>query len=269
MDATSALPTVYIPHGGGPCFSLDSPDPFARAWDGLGAWLRTLLSTLAVEPKAIVVVSAHWEARVPTVTASAKPPLIYDYSGFPPHTYALEYPAPGSPDLALRIVGLLEAAGIRAAADARRGFDHGVFVPLMLVAPAATIPIVQLSLRAGLDPAAHLAMGRALQPLRSEGVLLIGSGMSYHNMEAAFRGGTPPGAATFDRWLRATVEAEPTVRDARLIAWQQAPDARLAHPREEHLIPLFVAAGAAGADPGASTFGERILGFEISGFRFG
>jgi aromatic ring-opening dioxygenase catalytic subunit (LigB family) len=241
MQAATVLPTLYIPHGGGPCFFIDSPPEFARAWDGLGSWLRALPSTLDVQPGAIVVVSAHWEAGVPTVTAAAAPPLIYDYSGFPPHTYELEYPAPGSPELATRIVRLLEASGIAAAADPRRGFD----------------------------PALHLAIGRALTPLRSEGVLIVGSGMSFHNM-SALRGATPPaGAATFDRWLRATVEAEPAAREARLVAWRHAPDARLAHPREEHLIPLLVAAGAAGNDAGVCVFGERILGCEISGFRFG
>jgi aromatic ring-opening dioxygenase catalytic subunit (LigB family) len=263
------LPTLYLPHGGGPCFFMDWPPGLAGAWDPLAAWLRGIAASLPAAPRAIVVVSAHWEAPRPTVTARADPPLIYDYSGFPAHTYALRYAAPGAPEVAARVQSLLRGAGIPAAADEQRGFDHGVFVPFLLLAPNADIPIVQLSLVEGLDPAAHLAIGRALEPLRHEGVLLVGSGMSYHNLGAFMRPGASPGAESFDTWLHETLTADGDARQARLSAWERAPSARLAHPREEHLLPLMVAAGAAPSDPGARTFHDRIWGTPISGYQFG
>lgn len=263
------LPTLYLPHGGGPCFFMEWPAGLAGAWDPLAAWLRGLAASLPSAPKAIVVVSAHWEAPRPTVTARPDPPLIYDYSGFPPHTYELRYAAPGAPAIAARVQSLLRAAGIPAAADEQRGFDHGVFVPFLLVAPNADIPIVQLSLVDDLDAAAHIAIGRALEPLRHEGVLLVGSGMSYHNLGAFMRPGASPGAEPFDNWLHETLTADAGARQARLAAWDQAPGARLAHPREEHLLPLMVAAGAAPSDPGVRTFHDRIWGTPISGYQFG
>jgi aromatic ring-opening dioxygenase catalytic subunit (LigB family) len=237
-------------------------------WDSLGAWLRGIRDELPARPSAIVVVSAHWEAPRPTVTASADPELIYDYHGFPAHTYELTYPAPGSPSLAARVQSLLGAAGIEASADEQRGFDHGVFVPLKLIEPEAGIPIVQLSLVRGLDPAQHLAIGRALAPLRDEGVLIVGSGMSYHNTRAMM-GAAPIDGEPFDNWLNETVAADADTRAARLSAWERAPGARAAHPREEHLLPLMVVAGAAGADPGTTVFHDRLLGAPTSAFRFG
>ncbi len=175
-------PTLYLPHGGGPCFFMEWTRGPRDTWDRMAQWLRDVPGSLPATPTALLVVSAHWEAPVPSVTSSASPPLLYDYSGFPPSTYELQWPAPGSPDLAARVQGLLGRAGIDARADGQRGFDHGVFVPLKVAYPDPRIPTVQLSLRAGLDPAEHLAIGRALAPLRDEGVLIVGSGMSYHNM---------------------------------------------------------------------------------------
>jgi aromatic ring-opening dioxygenase catalytic subunit (LigB family) len=261
------LPTIYIPHGGGPCFFMDPP--MARPWDSLAAFLRELPSTLPARPSAIVVVSAHWEAAQPTVTGRVDPPLIFDYYGFPPETYALRYDAPGSPQIARRVTDLLGAAGIAASTDARRGFDHGVFIPFMLIEPAGAIPIVELSLVASLDAAQHLAIGEALAPLRDEGVLLVGSGMSYHNVPAFLSSSKAIGSETFDTWLAQTATAEPQARSAGLRDWQAAPDARFAHPREEHLLPLMVAAGAAGHDRGRLIFHERIIGAPIASYRFG
>jgi len=214
--------------------------------------------------KQLLVISAHWEEQVPTVTAAAAPGLLYDYQGFPRHTYALQWPAPGSPELAGRVQSLMSAAGIDHAADAKRGLDHGVFVPLKLSYPEARIPTVQLSLRRGLDPAEHLAIGRALTPLRDEGVLIIGSGMSYHNMRGFLRPSAKHHSAPFDGWLAETVALPGPARDARLRAWDKAPSARASHPREEHLLPLMVAAGAAGTDPGRRVFRDEVMGAVVS-----
>jgi aromatic ring-opening dioxygenase catalytic subunit (LigB family) len=265
--ASEPLPTFFIPHGGGPCFFM--PGPMARMWDSLATFLRGVISTLPVAPTAIIVVSAHWEERQPTVTSRIDPPLIFDYYGFPPETYQLRYDVPGSPAIAQRVTELLGAAGISSGADADRGFDHGVFIPFLLVAPEAKIPIVELSLVASLDPAQHLAIGEALAPLRSEGVLIVGSGMSYHNMRSFFVPQDTVDSARFDTWLTQTAVAEPAARTAGLRAWQNAPDARHAHPREEHLMPLMVAAGAAGNDRGTHVFGDRIGSATISAYRFG
>jgi aromatic ring-opening dioxygenase catalytic subunit (LigB family) len=260
------LPTFFLPHGGGPCFFMNAPA--ARAWDSLAAFLRNVPSTLPQRPQAIVVISAHWEAAQPTVTSRVDPPLVYDYSGFPPETYTLRYDVPGSPQIAQRVIDLLAGAAIVAAADEVRGLDHGVFIPFMLIEPAADIPIVELSLIAGLDAAAHLRVGAALAPLRDEGILIVGSGMSYHNMRG-FGQSPAAGSDTFDAWLTQTALAEPSTRTQRLRAWENAPAARLAHPRAEHLLPLMVAAGAAGDDRGTHAFADRIIGATISGYRFG
>jgi len=238
-------------------------------WDRVAAFLRGLDASLPARPKALLVISGHWEAPVARVTTARRPSLIYDYSGFPAHTYALTWPAPGSPELAARVQQLLEEAGVDSGADETRGFDHGVFVPLKVVYPEAQVPTVQLSLRTGLDPAAHLAVGRALAPLRDEGVLILGSGMSYHNMRAFRTSAAREPSARFDAWLTEAVAEERTARDAALIAWTQAPAARESHPREEHLMPLMVAAGAAGDDRGRSVLRDEVMGAVVSAFRFG
>src|SRR5689334_8631112 len=159
--------------------------------DRLAGYLRSVRDVPPVAPRALLVVSAHWEEPVPTVMTSAHPAMLYDYYGFPPESYQLTWPAPGDPALAGRVRELLGNAGFATAEDTERGFDHGTFVPLKVTYPEAEIPCVQLSLRRGLDPAEHIAMGRALAPLRDEGVLIVGSGMSYHNLRvfgAAGRG---------------------------------------------------------------------------------
>ncbi len=175
------LPTLFIPHGGGPCFFMEPPPSAPQLWDRLAAYLRGIDASLGRRPRAVLVISGHWEAARPTLNTAAQPPLLFDYHEFPEHTYHLHYPAPGSPVLASRVRELLDSAAIESDSDDARGLDHGVFVPFLLVYPQADVPIVQLSLQAGLDPAAHLAIGRALAPLRDEGVLIVGSGMSYHN----------------------------------------------------------------------------------------
>jgi aromatic ring-opening dioxygenase catalytic subunit (LigB family) len=196
-----------------------------------------------------------------------RPPLLFDYYGFPPESYELTWPAPGDAALAQRVRGLLEGAGFKTGADAQRGFDHGTFVPLKLTYPAADVPTVQLSLKRGLDPAEHLAMGRALAPLRDEGVLLVGSGMSYHNLRAFGPAGHGP-AAVFDEWLRDAMATDPAERARRLEQWAKAPSARDAHPREEHLLPLMVVVGAAGDDRASVAYGGTLRGLKISAFHF-
>jgi aromatic ring-opening dioxygenase catalytic subunit (LigB family) len=261
------LPTVFLPHGAGPCFFMEWQRGPADAWDRTAAYLRDLVASLPERPSAILVVSGHWEAPEFTVGSGRWPELIYDYSGFPEHTYRLTFEALGSPGLARRVRRLLDAAGIASADDPDHGWDHGVFVPLKLVTPDADIPVVQLSLKAGLDAAAHLAAGRALAPLRDEGVLIVGSGMSWHNMRG-FSPAFTERSATFDAWLETAV-ADPAGRDAALARWDEAPHAREAHPREEHLLPLMVAAGAATGEPGRIAFRDTVMDVVISAVEFG
>jgi aromatic ring-opening dioxygenase catalytic subunit (LigB family) len=271
-SSSQRLPTVFIPHGGGPCFFMDPPASAPQLWDRLGAFLRGLGTSIGTRPRALLVISAHWENAKPTVNSGAQPPMLFDYHGFPEHTYRLRYPAPGSPALAGRVRELLGANAIESSQDAERGYDHGVFVPLLLAYPDADIPIVQLSLQTGLDPATHLAMGRALAPLREEGVLIIGSGMSYHNLREFFSTSASAMAAAerFDGALNAAVEtADPEQREAALAAWQQMPDAIACHPRAEHLLPLLVAAGAAADDAGRRVYHDHLFGKALSAWQFG
>ena len=259
------LPTYFIPHGGGPCFFMewDPPD----TWNKMGDWLKNLPRGME-KPKAVIVISGHWEEDAFAVTANPAPQLIYDYHGFPPETYQIKYPAPGAPELAKKVVALLTKAGLPARLDARRGFDHGVFIPFKLIYPEADVPVIQLSLKEDMDPAEHLAAGRALAPLRDEGVLIVGSGMSYHNLPRFMRGGGSSDAKIFDDWLTAAATADPKRRDELLSHWAEAPSARQAHPREEHLMPLMVAAGAAGGDKGRQVLADTVMGCAISAYKF-
>lgn len=235
----------------------------------MAAWLSRLHKLAGGRPEAVVVISGHWEEPEFTVNAGAHPPLLFDYYGFPEHTYRLEYPAPGSPALAREICDLLEAAGIPTQQDCTRGFDHGVFIPFKLIYPEADIPIVQLSLKEGLDPAEHIAAGRAIAPLRERGVLIVGSGMSYHNLREMGRD-VRAVSDQWDAWLTDAVCApSAAIRSERLSRWQEAPGARRAHPREEHLIPLMIAAGAGSDDLGSKVFTDHVVGTTVSAFQFG
>lgn len=266
---TAKFPTLFVPHGGGPCFFMDWNPP--DAWDGMANWLRSVAGLVGARPQAVLVISAHWEAPAFTVNTQAAPGLLYDYYGFPAHTYELTYPAPGAPALAAEVRGLVAAAGLPVAEENERGLDHGVFVPFKLIYPDADIPIVQLSLRVGLDPAAHIAAGRALAPLREQGVLIVGTGMSYHNMQRFQRDGKgfDPDSQRFDTWLANTVARPAAEREQALVGWERAPAARAAHPQEEHLLPLHMAAGAASGDGGWQVFQDRVLGSTQSAFMFG
>jgi aromatic ring-opening dioxygenase catalytic subunit (LigB family) len=269
MDASNAKqPAIFLPHGGGPCFFMDWNWGPADTWLKTQHFLEGLAATLPATPKAMVVISGHWEEPAFTVGTAAQPRLIFDYSGFPEHTYRLTWPAPGDPALAARVTEMLKQAGLPTKSDPTRGYDHGVFVPLKVMFPQAEIPVVTLSLAASLDPELHLAAGRALAPLRDEGILIVGSGMSYHNLRAYFQPATAKRAHAFDAWLTQAVESAAAERDVKLTHWREAPFASFAHPREEHLIPLLVAAGAGGTAAGARIFTDEPMGAAISAYRF-
>lgn len=264
------LPTYFISHGGGPWPWLQDQQ-LGRAHLHLAASLQALPIEIGITPKVILVVSAHWEESEFTVMSSAAPPMIYDYYGFPEHTYQIQYPAPGAPQLAIQVRELLAQAGFPTRSDSSRGFDHGVFAPLYAAYPAANVPILQLSMRSDYDPAAHLAVGRALAPLRNQGVLIIGSGLSYHNLSQMGAQARTP-SHQFDEWLTNVVcRSTSDNRNQGLIDWSQAPSARLAHPTADHLVPLFVAAGAAEAEVGERVYHEDAFfgGVAVSSFRFG
>ena len=266
---TRTLPTYFISHGGGPWPWMK--DQTNGAYDALEASLNAMPSQIGTTPKAVLVISGHWEERNFSIMSSANPPMIYDYSGFPAHTYRVKYAAPGSPQTAERVRELIEAAGFPAQLDSKRGFDHGTFAPLSVIYPAADVPILQLSLKQGYDPEDHLALGRALAPLRDEGVLIVGSGLSYHNLRAFGTIARAPSAA-FDHWLQETlVSASPAERVSRLLKWETAPSARVAHPQEDHLLPLMVVVGAAGDDKATLVYHEDSFfgGITVSSFMFG
>ena len=202
------MPVVFIPHGGGPWPFVEMGIP-ADQREPLAEYLRGVRNLPPERPSALLVVSGHWEEPVPTVMTSAHPPMYYDYYGFPKESYEITWPAPGQPALAARVQTLLGKAGIDSAADEDRGFDHGTFVPLKLAYPDADVPAIQLSLVDSLDPARHIAIGRALAPLRDEGVFIVASGMTFHNLRAFRNPAAVPVAETFDTWLRESVTLPP------------------------------------------------------------
>lgn len=266
---STRLPTYFISHGGGPWPWIKDTMP----WDMsvLEDSLIAMPREIGVTPRAVLMISGHWEAPEFTVQTNPNPPMVYDYGGFPEFTYHISYPAPGSPEVAARVAELLGAAGIAVREDPRRGFDHGVFAPLVVSWPDADVPVLQLSLRHGYDPEQHLAAGRALAPLRDEGVLIVGSGLSYHNLGLFGPGARRP-SAEFDAWLGETlIDSDPALRTKRLHEWETAPSARVAHPREDHLVPLMVAVGAAEDEPAVRTYYETEFAGSItaSSFRFG
>ena len=272
MSHSMPLPTLFIPHGGGPCFFMDPPPGQPHMWDKMAAYLRAIDGSLGARPKAVLVISGHWETARPTVNGSPKHSLLFDYYGFPEYTYRITWPAQGSPTLAARVRDLLKAAGFESDEDDRRGLDHGVFVPFKLIYPNADVPVVQLSLQGNFDAVEHLAIGRALAPLRDEGVLIVGSGMSYHNLRTFFMDDprVVKPAEAFDDWLYEAVTTQDTKqRDEKLAKWQDAPGALACHPTPEHLLPLMVTAGAANKDRGQRTYSDRLLGKPVSGFQFG
>lgn len=251
------MPVLFVPHGGGPMPLLGEANHRE-----LTAFMRSVSAQLP-RPKAIVVITAHWEENVVAIANSPAPGMLYDYYGFPPESYQFKYAAAGHPALAQRIADLLAAQQMKSQLDSARDFDHGSFVPLMLMYPQADIPVVQLSLLKSLDPAAHIALGRALAPLREEGILILGSGMSFHNMQAFFSANPSSQARSecFDDWLTETLTRENPTASEQLVDWKHAPEALFCHPREEHLLPLHVCFGAGSV---ASPSAQKIF----SGFLF-
>jgi 4,5-DOPA dioxygenase extradiol len=255
---------VYFSHGGGPLPILGDPSHQAMM-----EFMRHLPAQLP-EPEAILVISAHWEQAQATLLGAAKPPMFYDYYGFPPAAYEINYPAPGHPELAQQIISVLQQADMGARVDPERGFDHGLFIPLSLMYPQAEIPVIQLSLIDGLSPTHHLELGKILRQIAIDNLLVIGSGFSFHNMSAFFHhdpGMIAPRNEAFQDWLVETITADipPYERESRLAAWESAPYARYCHPREEHLLPLHICAGMAGR-PGRVLFDDQIMGVRCVAF---
>jgi len=269
------FPTFYLSHGGGPWPYMSGAmrAPFVH----LESALEQLPGQLPRKPQAILVISGHWEEKDFAVMASPNPPMVYDFRGFPGEMYQIRYPASGSPELAARVCALIEGRGLAAHLDSRRGFDHGTYSILAVTHPEADVPVIQVSVRRDFDPEAHLELGRALAPLRDQEVLIVGSGSSYHDLRGFFgagSGGSDPrrDSAEFDAWLRETlVDSAPGERARRLLDWEQAPAARRAQPREDHLIPLHVSLGAAEQDPGHLIYREEnFFGkLTVSSYRFG
>ncbi|UTF61572.1 class III extradiol ring-cleavage dioxygenase [Gilvimarinus sp. DA14] len=249
---------IFISHGGGPLPLLGDSGHAAMV-----GYLQKLASRLP-KPKAILVISAHWEVSVPTVTASANPSLEYDYYGFADEAYQIAYPCPGAPTLAGEVADVLTASGFNTGQNSERGLDHGVFVPLKIMYPQADIPVVQLSLMQNLNAAEHIATGEALRGLRQEGLLVIGSGFSFHNMREFFSGShlSSQKNAAFETWLEDICTNPDYAESERLESlrqWQSAPYAQFCHPRAEHLMPLMVCAGLANQRASAYS-GVPILG---------
>ena len=267
------LPTYFLSHGGGPWPYMEGP--FRQHYDQLEASLKAIRADLdavgSAGPKAVLVISGHWEEPDFAISSGDQPGMEYDYYGFPEYLYHVHYRAPGSPELAEQVRGLLATAGLPVRLDPQRGFDHGTFSMMQPIYPEETMPVVQLSLNSSLDPALHLALGRLLAPLREQGVLIIGSGLSYHNLRMMDPRAQAP-SAQFDQWLQAVLVGRAGSERSGLLAhWAEAPAARLAHPREDHLIPLMVAVGAAEQDAGACVYHQPDLLNHItaSSFRFG
>ncbi len=266
-ESVTKMPILYVPHGGGPLPLMGD-----ASQEDIAAFLTRIGPSLP-KPEAVLVISAHWETDTPTILSVANPTLLYDYYGFPEAAYHYDYPIAGATAQADRLSQLLAVQGIEHAHDNSRGLDHGVFVPLMLMYPAADIPVFQLSMGSHLDPLAHIQLGQALSDLRHQGVLILGSGMSFHNMRDMMAGTSnlqnAAYARDFDHWLVDAVTNESYSSDERkekLVHWSDAPAARFSHPREEHLLPLHVCAGAAQLTAAHLTFHEPVFGRQVSGY---
>jgi len=237
------MPVLFLSHGA-PTIPLEAGET-GEAWRKLAAQLP--------RPSAILVVSAHWEAHIPTISRAIHPETIHDFSGFPAELYQLQYTAPGAPEMAQAAARALQQAEIPVQLDEARGLDHGAWIPLSLMYPQADIPVAQLSLQPDKDPAWHIALGRALRPLREQGVLIVGSGSITHNLRALFKhpsgAPAPEWVTEFCDWIAAKIKAGDL--EALDAYRSRAPHAVQNHPTDEHLLPLFVALGAANQIDGA------------------
>lgn len=260
-------PVFFISHGGGPWPWVEAMRVRYRATE---AALAGVVSTLPQQPKAIAIVTAHWITATFSMATHARPGMIYDYGGFPEHTYEVQYPAPNSAEVCARLAELAAEHGLTLRADPNHGFDHGVFVPLHVMRPQADIPVLSLSIQVNYDYAQHVAYGRMLAALRDEGVLLVCSGLNYHNMRGFGRAESLAPAQAFNAFLNdALTQATGQARIDALAKWDHHPAARLVHPEEDHLVPLFVAVGAAGDDPGQVLVEEMVMGIPMVSWRFG
>lgn len=246
---------VYLSHGGGPLPLLGEP-----SHEKMVTFFKQLPEKLN-RPEVILVISAHWETTSPAVIGSAEPGLYYDYYGFPPETYVLNHPLKTDLALVKRLIKIFESEGHTLHPVTNRGYDHGVFIPLMLMYPEADIPVVQLALGHSLKSDEHLALGKILSTLKDESILILGSGFSFHNLKAfRFDEGTTVDSDNdaFQNWLIQTMCHDVNPEEG-LLAWDQAPFARYCHPREEHLLPLHVVYGAM-QSPAQCIFDDYIAG---------
>lgn len=261
-------PVYFISHGGGPWAWIPE---WKEDYQSLRQAISHIPQELSEVPQAILMISAHWITQGHlSVMSNPQPAMLYDYYGFPPHTYSVQYPAPGNPILAQQIATELRQQGFTVTLDNDRGFDHGAFVPLALAFPKADIPVIQLSIERSFNPEHHLRLGKALAHLREQGILIIASGLSFHNMRGFNSMGTAPSKA-FDQWLRQALTLPSEQRQQALKNWEKAPAARIAHPMEDHLIPLMVVVGATQTDASTLHFhSDNIMGgVAVSGFKFG
>lgn len=272
-------PVIFVNHGGGPLPLLgQQPEIVKQLEDVRNKYLQ--IESKNQKPKAIVVFSAHWESNPIKIMSSSKPTMYYDYGGFPPESYEYQYAAPGSPDLAEKIKLLLSEEGLESELDDQRGFDHGVFVPLMIMFPEADIPVVAVSLHSSLSAGENIRIGKALTSLRNEEILFVGSGQSFHNMKAFFNptSNTINSSKEFNEWLKATITIEGEDDDeenihekmlTKLTTWGETSFGQFCHPREEHLLPLFVCAGLAGKDSKPQIiFDSDSMSHRISSYAF-
>ena len=258
---------LFIPHGGGPLPILGH-----KGHQQMVSFLKNFNQKLN-KPSAIIVISAHWEENEVKIIGGENPQLIYDYYGFPDESYKITYPAPGNVNLANKIKKLLDKDNIKSSLDKTRGFDHGVFIPLKLLYPDASIPCVQISLLKGLDPKKHIQIGKALRDLMNEDILIIGSGMSFHNLKILLSSSNisneeEKNINDFDKWLVKIFTDKKITnneREKEIINWANAPAARFCHPREEHLIPLHVCMGIKSSSA-KLVFNDKIMGATCSAF---
>lgn len=288
----SKQPVVFISHGGGPWpYMPEVKKQYVKTTE----WLTTYFQSLPKTPTAIICISAHWEENHFAVSAASDPEMIYDYGGFPEHTYQVQYPAKGHPVLAKQIFEQLNQASLPTRLDLNRGFDHGTFVPLSLMYPAANIPVVSLSIHSSYDVQLHWQLGQALQKFRSENILIVGSGLSYHNMRGFGTNAGLQASVQFGNWLNEVVQDSNSNSDSNLksnkysninsdqaldvnslalnrknkiLNWEQAPSARAAHPYEDHLIPLISVIAAAGDDSGHVAYVDRVMNVDMASYYF-